>query len=110
VGDVVIEFKDTKAVGHNLLISYSFNTAFVDFNAYIIFYFRPYRIGLKDMSPLGKQKLSNFGSSFEVIIGWKQLCLCGEKSNAGCGLCKGVLKVENEKWERINAAIKVVRY
>jgi len=33
VGDIVIEFKDTKAVGHNLLISYTFNTTFVNTNA-----------------------------------------------------------------------------
>ena len=31
-GDIVFEFKDTKAVGHNLLISYTFNTAFLNPN------------------------------------------------------------------------------
>jgi len=36
VGDIVIEIKDTKSVGHNLLISYAFNTAFVNTNKYFL--------------------------------------------------------------------------
>lgn len=35
VGDIVIELKENKALGKNLLISYVFNTAFVEYNMYI---------------------------------------------------------------------------
>jgi len=30
IGDIAIDIKDNKTVGHNLLISYVFNTAFID--------------------------------------------------------------------------------
>lgn len=48
---------------------------------------------LKELSPLGKQKLNNFGDDFNVVIEFTQLCACGEKRNTvGCVHCKGVLK------------------
>jgi hypothetical protein len=50
-------------------------------------------VKLKELSPLGKQKLSNFGEDFNIAIELMQMCTCGEKRNIiGCVHCKGVLK------------------
>lgn len=50
-------------------------------------------VTLKELSPLGKQKLKNFGDDFEIDIEFRKYCDCGESKNIeGCQRCHGVLK------------------
>ena len=83
-GDVTLELKEDKSIGKNLLISYMFNTAFIDVTQTL-------RIMLQEMSPLGKQKQNNFNQDFHIDIDFRKVCECGEEKT-GCQVCQGVLK------------------
>lgn len=63
------------------------------------------------MSPLGKQKQRNFEEDFIVEIEFRKVCHCGDLRRVeGCERCKGILKVEFERWERIQAANRVSKF
>lgn len=63
------------------------------------------------MSPLGKQKQRNFEEDFTVEIEFRKVCHCGDlRRIEGCERCKGILKVEFERWERIQAANRVSKF
>ena len=60
------------------------------------------------MSPLGKQKQTNFEKDFEVDIEFRKHCDCGDlKKIEGCNRCKGILKGSFYKWEKIKSALRV---
>lgn len=99
-GDVTLEIKEDKSIGKNLLISFMFNTAFVDTS-------QPLRVGIQEMSPLGKQKQDNFKANFGVEIEFRRVCECGEGDMHGCAGCHGSLKEQTERWDRIREALKV---
>ncbi len=63
MGDVTLEIKERKPFGGNLLISYVFNTAFPIKSPEES---RLLTVGLREMSPLGKQKQKEFGSNFSI--------------------------------------------
>jgi hypothetical protein len=69
--------------------------------------FRTINVKLKDLSPLGKQKLPNFGHDFSIVIEIENVCQCAEKRIlSGCNKCKAILKIENERWQNIGSTLK----
>lgn len=92
VGDITIQIKEDKPLGKNLLINYVFNTAFVNANWHqdVV---KISNVHLKELSPLGRQKLKNFGHNFEIDIEFRKYCECGDTKNIiGCQRCNGILK------------------
>ena len=65
-GDMTLEIWQNSCCTSKLLISYLFNTAFIDINT-------PLRIDLSKLSPLCKQRQAHFESTFTITIEFRKV-------------------------------------